>query len=202
MGQTDKRIDAYIDKSADFAKPILIHLRELVHKACPDVTETVKWGFPHFEYKGILCSMAAFKQHCAFGFWKAAVMDDPKDILETVGKTGMGHLGNIKTVKDLPADKILAAYIKAAMKLNDGNITVPKPKATEKKELEVPVYFTKALSKNKQALKTFEAFSYSNKKDYVEWITGAKTEDTRNKRMATAIEWLAEGKIRNWKYVK
>ena len=202
MGQTDKRIDAYIEKSADFAKPVLTHLRALVHRACPEVVETVKWSFPHFEYKGILCSMAAFKQHCSFGFWKAAVMDDPKDILESVGKTGMGHLGNIKSVKDLPSDKILTTYVKAAMKLNDDNITVPKPKAAEKKELEVPDYFTKALNKNKQALKTFKAFSYSNQKEYVDWVTEAKTEETRNKRIATALEWLAEGKIKNWKYVK
>jgi hypothetical protein len=202
MVQKDKRIDAYIMKSADFAQPILEHLRALVHKACPEVVETVKWGFPHFEYKGILCSMASFKQHASFGFWKATLMDDPKGILETVGKTSMGHMGSITNINDLPSDKVIISYIKAAMKLNDEGINVVKPKSTEKKELVIPPYFKKALAANKKAQKTFDSFNYSNKKDYVEWITEAKTEETRDKRMATALEWMAEGKIRNWKYVK
>lgn len=201
MGQKDARVDAYIERSA-FA-PILQHLRGLVHKTCPQATETIKWGFPHFEYKGILCSMASFKQHCSFGFWKAAIMDDPHGVLQTVGKTAMGHFGQITDINNLPPDKTIIAYIKAAMKLNEEGINVVKPKtAAEKKELVVPDYFQKALAKNKKALKTFEALNYSNKKDYIEWITEAKTTATKDKRMATALEWLAEGKVRNWKYVK
>lgn len=201
MAQKDKRIDAYIAKSAEFAQPIMEHLRALVHKACPEVTETIKWGFPHFEYKGILCTITSFKQHCSFGFWKATLMEDPQGILETIGKTAMGHLGSIKNINDLPADKTIVAYIKVAMKLNDEGINVVRPK-TEKKTLVVPSYLKKALAANKKALKTFEDFSYSNKKEYVEWITEAKTDATREKRLATALEWMAEGKIRNWKYVK
>ena len=201
--KTDKRIDAYIEKSADFAKPVMQHLRTLVHKACPDVTETVKWGFPHFEYKGILCSMAAFKQHCSFGFWKASLVDDPDGILERVGKTSMGSLGTITSKKDLPADKVIVSYIKAAVKLNDEGINIEKPKpASSPKELVVPVAFTKALNKNKDARKTYEAFSHTNKKEYVDWVNDAKTEATRDKRISTAIEWMAEGKIRHWKYTK
>ena len=203
MGKTDKRIDDYIKKSAEFAKPILSHLRKLVHNACPSVEETTKWGFPHFQYKGaILCSMASFKQHCAFGFWKASLMSD-RDKLFVQGEAAMGHLGKITSMKDLPSDKVLTAYIKEAAKLNEEGIKLPtRSKSTEKKELTVPEYFKKALSKNKKALSTFGNFSYSNKKEYVEWVTEAKTEETRNSRMETSIEWMAQGKIRNWKYLK
>lgn len=201
MGKRDKRIDAYILKSADFAIPILTHLRELVHIACPGVEETMKWSFPVFEYNGIMCNMAAFKKHCTFGFWKAALMKDKTLIKNAKSETSMGHLGRITSLKDLPSDKIIIAYIKEAARLNDAGAKVVKKKV-EPKELIVPPYFIKALKTNKAALKTFGGFSYSNKKEYVEWITEAKTEATRDKRMETALEWMAEGKIRNWKYLR
>ena len=203
MGKKDPRVDAYIAKSQEFAKPILEHFRELVHKACPDVEETIKWSFASFDYKGPYCTMASFKQHCAIGFWKAALMKDTKLIANAKSESAMGHLGRITSLKDLPKDKELIAYLKEAAKLNADGVKLPaKPKSKEPKELVVPDYFTKALKKNKKALETFTNFSYSRKKDYVEWITEAKTEKTRNKRMTTAIEWLAEGKSRNWKYEK
>lgn len=203
MGKRDPRVDTYIAKSQEFAKPILEHFRELVHKACPDVEETIKWSFASFDYKGPLCSMASFKQHCAIGFWKAALMKDTKLIANAKSETAMGHLGRITSLKDLPKDKVLIAYLKEAAKLNADGVKLPaKPKSKEKKEIVVPDYFTKILKRNKKSLETFSNFSYSNKKEYVEWITEAKTEETRNKRIATAIEWLAEGKVRNWKYVK
>jgi uncharacterized protein YdeI (YjbR/CyaY-like superfamily) len=200
----DKRIDAYIAKSADFAKPILNHIRSLVYKACPDVEETMKWSFPHFDYKSeMMCSMAAFKQHCAFGFWKAAVMKDTDTLTGKSSKGAMGNLGKITSLKDLPADKIMIGWIKEAMKLNDAGVKVPKDKPKhEKKPLEVPKYFTDAVKKNKKAWETFEKFSPSNKRDYVEWVTGAKADDTKNSRLKQAIEWMAEGKPRNWKYMK
>jgi uncharacterized protein YdeI (YjbR/CyaY-like superfamily) len=203
MGKKDKRIDAYILKSADFAVPILIHLRELVNTACPDVEEKIKWGMPFFDYKEEgLCNMASFKQHCAFGFWKASLMKD-KSLLENAkGETAMGHLGKITSLKDLPSDKKMISYIKEAMKLNEAGVKVVKVKPTEKSELDIPGYFTKALKTNKAAQKTFQAFSYSAKKEYVMWIVEAKTEETRNKRMEQALEWMAEGKQRNWKYMK
>jgi uncharacterized protein YdeI (YjbR/CyaY-like superfamily) len=205
MGKKDARIDAYIAKSADFAKPILNHFRELIHKTCPEVEETIKWSFPHFDYNdGPLCSMASFQRHCAIGFWKAALMKDA-DILLGTAKTevAMGHLGRITSMRDLPKDKILVKYIKEGMKLNEEGIKLsPKSKPAAKKELKIPDYFTKTLAKNKKALKTFEAFNYTNKKEYLMWVTEAKTEETRLSRLATAIEWMAEGKIRNWKYVK
>jgi uncharacterized protein YdeI (YjbR/CyaY-like superfamily) len=197
-------IDGYISRSADFAKPILNHLRELVHSTCPGVEEKMKWSFPHFDYKGeMMCSMAAFKQHAVFGFWKASLMKD-KSLLETArSEVAMGHLGRITSLKDLPPDKKIIAWIKEAMDLNDKGIKLPaKPKTAEKKEITVPEYFEKILTKNKKASATFSAFSYSHKKEYVEWITEAKTEETRNKRMAQAVEMMAEGKSRNWKYAK
>ncbi len=201
MATKDKRIDAYIAKSADFAKPIITHLRELVHAACPDVTETIKWGMPSFDYKGPMCGFAAFKQHCSFGFWKASLMKDPKLMENAKAESAMGHLGRITSLKELPSDKKLIAYIKEAMKLNEDGVKVerkPKPK----KELSVPKYLIDALRKNKKALTTFETFSPSAQREYVDWITEAKTEDTRNKRMEQAVEWMAEGKPRNWKYMK
>ena len=199
MGKKDPRVDAYIAKSADFAKPILTHMRELVHAACPDVEETIKWGFPNFVHKGMLCGMAAFKAHSSFGFWKASLIFG-KDKAAGKEDNGMGHFGRITSLSDLPKDKELLGYIKEAVRLNDAGISKPRPRLKKKKELVVPDYFMAALKKNKKALTAFEGFSYSHKKEYLEWITEAKTEETRQRRIATALEWMAEGKSRNWKY--
>ncbi len=197
MARKDPRIDAYIAKAADFAKPILNHLRKLVHAACPDVEETMKWSFPHFDYKGMLCSMAAFKEHCAFGFWKSTLVLE-KDAAQ---ESAMGQFGRIASLSDLPGDKMLIGYIKKAVALNDTGIKNPtRPRQKVKKELVVPDYFLAALKKNKKALTAFENFSNSHKKEYVEWITEAKREETRAKRIKTTIDWIAKGKSRNWKY--
>jgi len=200
MPLTDPRVDAYIEKSQPFARPILNHLRQLVHKACPEVTETIKWGFPNFEYKGLLCSMASFKAHCAFGFWKAALMKDSAKFLEPMGKTAMGHFNRLTSVDDLPSDKILISYIKEAVGLNESKIAVPKKKPVAKEAIPVHEAFSAALKKNKKAFANFEKMSASYQKDYHLWINEAKTEATRNRRIETAIEWILEGKGRNWKY--
>jgi uncharacterized protein YdeI (YjbR/CyaY-like superfamily) len=204
MPHTDPRIDEYILKSADFAKPVLNHLRSIIHGACPEVKETIKWGFPNFEYAGsILCSMASFKQHCAFTFWLGSLMSDPHKILAGVGeKTSMGQLGQIKTLNDLPADEILTQYVKEAMMLIEKGIKKPVKENFSSKEPEIPNYLLSALQQNENALKNFEKLSPSHKKEYLEWITEAKTEATRNKRISTTIEWMLEGKSRNWKYMK
>lgn len=195
------KIDAYIDKSAPFARPILRHIRELVHQACPHAEETLKWGMPHFMTHGDnLCHMASFKQHCAFGFWKGAIMEDPKGLLSLADKAAMGHLGRIESLKDLPADKTLLSYLREADRLNRDGIKLPPRPPAEKKDLEVPTALAAALKKNKMAEKQFRDFSYSHRKEYIEWINEAKTEPTRNKRIAQAVEWIAEGKGRNWKY--
>jgi uncharacterized protein YdeI (YjbR/CyaY-like superfamily) len=205
MGKKDPRVDAYISKVADFAKPIMTHLREVIHTACPDVEETWKWSFPNFMYHGaIMCNMAAFKEHCAFGFWKASLMQDADKILENRDKDGMGHLGKIYSLKDLPKDAVLKKYIKAAMRLNEEGVKLPpRQKVTEKekKELKIPDYFIKELKKNKKAKKVYNEFSYSKKKEYIDWFEEAKTEATRNKRISEALDWIAEGKSRNWKYM-
>lgn len=201
----EPRVDAYIKNAQPFAQPILKHMRDLVHKACPDVEEKIKWGSPHFDYKGgPMCHMAAFKQHCAFGFWKAELMKGAEKLVDTAkSEVAMGHFGRIASLKDLPSDKIIIGYIKEAMKLNDAGVKVSK-KVTkgDKKELATPDYLSAALKKNKKAKETFGAFSYSNKKEYITWLEDAKTETTREKRLAEAVEWMSEGKIRHWKYQK
>ena len=201
MPDTDAKIDAYIEKSADFAKPILQHLRKLVHKTCPDVQETVKWSMPFFDYKGsTLCAISAFKEHCGFMFWKAKLMKDPEGILQIAERGGMGNFDRITSLKDLPSDKILTAYIKEAMQLNEENIKLPAKKKAAVKELKMDDDFDAALKKNKTAQSVFENFTPGKKKDYIEWITEAKTEATKSKRIGTAVEWIAEGKARHWKY--
>ncbi len=199
MPQIDKRVDAYIAKSADFAQPILTHLRQVVHVACPDVEETLKWGMPTFLYHGILCSMAAFKQHCTFGFWKGKLIVDEQG---RQADEAMGQFGRLSSVKDLPAKKVLVGYIHKAMALNESGVTVPKPKKPKvKKEIVIPPDLAAALKKNAKARAAFDAFSPSHKREYIEWITEAKREETREKRLKTTIEWLTEGKSRNWKYM-
>ena len=197
MPTTDPRVDEYIERSADFAKPILLHIRKLVHKAAPDISETMKWSFPHFDHKGMLCSMASFKQHCAFGFWKQPLLE--KDAFPAQ-KTAMGSFGRISSLRDLPDDKLIIALIQQAVELNDKGIKVAKKPSAGKKELVVPDDLSAALKKNKAARATFDKFPYSCKKEYVQWITEAKTDATREKRLTTTLEWLAEGKRRNWKY--
>ena len=195
MGKTDPRVDQYIAKSADFAKPILTHLRKVVHAACPDVEETMKWSAPHFDYKGMMCGMSAFKSHCAFGFWKSSlVLDGPGS------RDAMGHFGRITSVRDLPSDRVLTGYIKKAATLNDAGVKVARKPPQPNKPLRVPADFAGALKKKPAARKAFDAFSPSHRREYVEWITEAKTDATRQKRLAPAVEWLAEGKSRNWKY--
>lgn len=203
MGTRDSRIDDYIGKAAPFAQPILQHLRELVHKHCPEANETIKWSMPHFEYKGsIFCRFAAFKHHCSFGFWLGDSMN-----LDGKVEEAMGQFGRISSLADLPKDTMFGKLIVQAQKLHDAGTKSPIQKRNErnanvKKELDIPVAFSEALQSNPAARKTFEAFSYSNKKDYVEWYVEAKTDATRSKRLAQAIEWMAEGKRRNWKYEK
>jgi uncharacterized protein YdeI (YjbR/CyaY-like superfamily) len=200
--QRETRIDTYIERAEPFAQLILNHLREVVHKACPDVVETIKWGMPFFEYQGPLCSMAAFKQHVTFGFWKASLIPGIKDAARSK-EDAMGSLGKLTTIADLPSEAGLIRFIQEAMKLNEQGIVAPeRRKKPADRTLEVPEYLQQALDRNKKANAIFENFNFSNKRDYVEWLTEAKTEETRAKRLATTIEWLSEGKPRMWKYLK
>lgn len=197
MGARDPRVDAYIASSADFARPVLTHLRDVVHATCPDVEETMKWSFPHFMYQGMLCSMASFKGHCALTFWKGAL------VLDGAGSDGaMGQFGRITSIADLPAKTVLAGYVKKAMTLNERGVKAPiRAKVrVARPALPVPPALAAALARNAKARTTFEKFSPSQRREYVEWISEAKTDATRERRVATAVEWLAEGKTRNWKY--
>lgn len=208
MGTKDPRIDAYIEKSADFARPILKRLRTLVHKGCPDVQETIKWGMPAFEYKGPFCSMAAFKQHCVFGFWKAALLDDARTAPSADAKAmNWGACGSdpiparITSTADLPTDAAMLRLIRKAATLNDDGVKLPV-RRTPRKPLPMPPDFAAALKKTRGAAPAFAAFPPSHKREYIEWITEAKRDETRRKRIATAVEWIAQGKPRNWKHQK
>ena len=200
MGTRDKRIDAYIAKAQPFAKPILTHIREAIHEACPDVEESIKWSMPAFGYKGPLCGMAAFKQHATFGFWKSSLVfgkDDPY----TKHPNGMAAFGKMTSLADLPPKRILVAYVRRAATLNDEDVKVSRKKPKPKQALPVPPALAAALRKHVKAKAVFDVFPPSHKREYVEWIVGAKTDETRDRRIAQAVEWMAEGKPRNWKYM-
>lgn len=200
MGTRDPRVDAYIAKQKDFAKPILMYIREVVHSTCPEVEETLKWSSPHFMYKGgMMCGMAGFKEHAIFGFWKGKLIDGVSSNRNNGGEA-MGNFGKLTSVKDLPTRSTLTSLIKQAMKLNEEGITVPRPKRGSRPEARVPPELETALAKSKKAAKHFAAFPPSHRREYIEWITDAKREETKAKRVAQAIEWIAEGKGRNWRY--
>jgi uncharacterized protein YdeI (YjbR/CyaY-like superfamily) len=201
MGKKDPRVDAYIAEAAEFARPVLKHLRALVHSVCPDVEETLKWRMPFYEYKGILFGTPAFKQHCALVFWKGRLIVDQQGRNISVG---MGQFKRVTKLADLPSKKILTGYILKAMELNElGTKSAAPSKAKAKgKKVVVSDDLAAALKKNSKARATFEGFTPGKRRDYVEWITEAKREETRQSRLKTAIEWLAQGKPRNWKYIK
>lgn len=196
MGTRDPRVDAYVEQAEPFARPILTELRERVHRACPEVAETMKWGFPHYEHRGLLCSMAAFKRHCALGFWKGALLvgDAP------AAREGMGHLGRIEILDDLPPEQEMAALLRRAVELNEQGVKAPRTRTGSRPDVPVPEPLLEALAAHGGPLERWEAFAPSHRREYAEWIADAKTEATRARRVATAVEWIAEGKSRNWKY--
>ena len=196
MGKPNAKIDAYINQAAAFAQPILRHLRKVVHAACPEAEEAIKWEMPHFTFKGNLCHMAAFTRHCAFGFWRHRLI-----VGEGGNAEAMGQFGRITALADLPPDQVLVDYIRKAARLNETGVKTPR-RAAAKKKLVVPAYFKAALKTNRKALAVFENFSPSHQREYVEWITEAKREETREARMKQALAMMAEGKPRNWKYMK
>ena len=199
MGALDSRVDAYIDGAAPFAKPILMRVRKLVHRACPDVQESIKWSFPHFEYNGILCGMAAFKQHCSVGFWKRQLIFGTG---EATGAEAVNWSRRIESVSDLPTEKEFIGYVRKAAELNKTGPKVQKKPAVRRPSPDMPQDLAAALKKSPKAKRTFENFSPSCKREYVEWIVGAKRDETRQRRLSTAIGWLNEGKPHNWRYMK
>jgi uncharacterized protein YdeI (YjbR/CyaY-like superfamily) len=202
----DPKVDAYIAKAKPFAQPILNHIRELVHKACPGVVETIKWSRPFFEYKGvILGNMSGFKEHCSFGFWGEEISAVLRDAT-VLQPDAMGSLGRITRVEDLPSSKQMLSLLRQAVAFIDsGNYTSPitarqKVVKAPAPAPEAPPEFANALKANKKASAAFAAFSASCKREYIEWIADAKRPETRDKRIATAVDWISEGKQRNWKY--
>jgi uncharacterized protein YdeI (YjbR/CyaY-like superfamily) len=199
MGKKDPRVDAYIASSADFAKPILTHIREIVHATCPDVEETLKWRMPAFMHHGILCGMAAFKEHAAFNLWKGALIVGSDD-----DRAAMGQFGRLTTLSDLPSRKVLGGYIRKGMALNEAGVSTPKVRKPGLPRTKIPVEpppdLAARLKKSARARATFAAFSPTNKREYIEWIVEAKRDETRQRRLDQTIEMLAEGKTRHWKY--
>jgi uncharacterized protein YdeI (YjbR/CyaY-like superfamily) len=202
MKHKNEAFDSYIANSAPFARPILEKLRKLFHMACPEIEETMKWSAPHYDYKGIVASMCAFKNHVRWGFWKGKLLKAPDGKLSMMGKTGMSF-ALVADVSELPPDKVILDLIRQAVALNDEGVKLPAAKKKQPNPAPVaPDDLLASLKKNKKAQATFDAMSPSHKREYIEWITEAKQEATRKKRLATAMEWLAEGKSRNWKYTK
>jgi uncharacterized protein YdeI (YjbR/CyaY-like superfamily) len=197
MGKKNPRVDEYIAKAPAFAKPILVEIRERVHAACPDVEETIKWRQPSFEYKGLMCGMAAFKEHCVFGYWKTPLVLGAA----AEGANAMGYRDKITSVADLPSKSAFRAHVRKAMELNEAGITLERPVKERKPEIVVPADLAAAVKKNKKAQATFDQFSPSHRREYIEWVTEAKTDATRANRLQQTVEWLAEGKPRNWKYM-
>ena len=199
----DARVDAYLAKAAPFAQPILVHLRTLVHKACPEVEETIKWGFPFFMYRGIvLANMSAFKGHCSFGLCGPEI----RAVLVKDGfspSNSASSFRRITRVEDLPKNKTLVGYVRQAagfIASGERTTSMPRPKKKPKAAIEMPPEFSAALKKSKAATKVFADFSPSCKREYIEWVAEAKHPETRERRIEQALKWIAKGKSRNWRY--
>jgi hypothetical protein len=194
----DPRVDAYIARSAGFARPILRRIRAAVHRGCPGIEETIKWGMPSFGHHGIVCGMAAFKAHCTLGFWKGRLVFGPGP----KGNTAMGQFGRITSLADLPSGAVLARYVKKAAALNAAGVKARPRKHPQWKPIPMQADLRSALARNAKARATWERFPPSQRWEYLDWITGAKGVETRARRLATTVEWLAAGKVRNWRYAR
>ena len=199
----DPRVDAYLEKVPDFARPMLERIRKAFHKGCPDVVETIKWSRPHFEHHGLVGGMSAFKAHVTVTFWRGKELEDPDGLLEPMGS--QAGMAGVKAggLKELPSLKALTDLVRQHARLNEARGTQPAPtkkKAARRPAPRTPADLAAALKRNAAARATFEGFPPSKKRDYVEWITEAKRDTTREKRLKQAIAWMAEGKSKNWKY--
>ena len=201
MGKKDKRVDAYIEKAQPFAQPILKKIRKAFHDGDPQIEEALKWRCPAFIHNGIVGGMAAFKAHVNWGFWKASVMPDPLGLFKE-GQEGPMGMTRVTSVDDLPAHDVLVRYVREAVRLNNEGVKVPRTAPKRKATFEVPPELEVALKKHKKAKGNFDAFSQSHQREYAQWIADAKQDATRKKRIEQAVEWITEGKPRNWKYMK
>ena len=199
MPTRDPRIDDYIARAQPFARPILTRIRKAVHAGCPGAVETIKWGMPAFEYKGPLANMAAFKAHCTLGFWKASLM---KSVPAAKRHDAMGQFGRFESVADVPSETALVRIVKEAVALNDAGTKVARKRGAPKPPPKAPPYLLAALRKDEKAVAAWAAFPPSHQREYIEWIGEAKTDETRTRRLETAVGWIAQGKGRNWKYAR
>jgi uncharacterized protein YdeI (YjbR/CyaY-like superfamily) len=199
MPTKDPRVDVYISDAREFARPILQHLRRVIHQGCPDAVETIKWGCPFFDYRGLLCGFAAFKEHCSLFFWRDIDVSGclPKT---NHGAAGMGQFGRIASLKDLPSKSALLACVRSAVAQRESPSSAKMRARKPAKELPVPSDLQQALGKSAKAAATFRAFSPSHRRAYLDWIADAKLPATRAKRITTTIAWLADGKRHDWKY--
>ena len=206
QGRFNPQFDEYQEAASDFAKPIMAHLRKLVHKQCPQVAEEIKWGIPHFDYKGeMLCIFAAYKNHCSFSFWNESLMSDARLKVNPDLKAAKRFMGKLTSLSDLPSDSELIAFIQESMALNDKGVKLsPRQDAKPAKaaEIGIPDAFAEQLSRHEQANEVFQSKSPSFRKEYIVWIADAKTDQTRQKRIDESLEWIAQGKGRFWKYAK
>lgn len=205
MSNRDTRIDDYISNAGAFAQPILIHIRELIHITIPEIQETIKWGMPSFDYKGALCNFASFKAHCSFGFWKPTLINDPTGLLQNNAANGgeaMGNMGRLTSIQDLPSDAIFMDWLLQAKRLNDQGISIKKGPRKETPNLSLPECMISAFSENNKAKVQFEGFSQACQNEYIIWISEAKREETKMKRLEIALVDIELGRKRNWQYQK
>ncbi|NNE05487.1 MAG: hypothetical protein HKN15_07165 [Xanthomonadales bacterium] len=195
------RVDAYIASAADYARPLLLKLRDWVHDAAPEIEEDIKWGMPAFMHKGIVANMAAFKKHVSFGFWKGQLMKDPAGLFDNPRRTQITAF-KLRTLDDLPAREVFAAYLREAIELNERGVKLPVANKNPEREVAIPEDLSAALKNSPDARSVFESLSYTHRKEYVDWLNEAKRDATRTRRLETAIEWISQGKPRNWKYNK
>ncbi|MEO6004356.1 MAG: YdeI/OmpD-associated family protein [Opitutus sp.] len=201
MATKDARVDTYIEEAAEFARPILKHLRKLIHQGCPEAVETIKWSAPFFDYHGILCGLVAFKAHCSLFFWRDIDVSVWLPKTNTAG-AGMGQFGKLTSLADLPNDEVILRCVRAAVEQRDSPKSKPKRARPVAKEPVVPTDLKQALTKNAKASETFRKFAPSHRREYIDWITDAKRPETRSRRLQTTIEWLTEGKSQNWRYME
>ena len=201
MATKDPRVDTYIEEAGAFARPILKHLRKLIHQGCPEAVETIKWSAPFFDYHGILCGLVAFKAHCSLFFWRDIDVSAWLPKTNTAG-AGMGQFGKLTSLADLPKDEVILKCVRAAVAQRDSPKSKPKRARPVATETPVPPDLKKALSANAKAAETFRNFAPSHRREYIDWITDAKRPETRERRLKTTLEWLAEGKSQNWRYME
>lgn len=199
MATKDPRVDDYISEAPAFSRPILTHLRKLIHQGSSEITETIKWGSPFFEYKGLLCGFAAFKAHCSLFFWRDIDLGDTFK-KQADPKTGTGRVEKVTSLADLPKDQVLVACVRSAVEQRDAPRAKKKQVREPVKEVAPPADLKKALAPNDKAAAAFKALAPSHRREYISWVIEAKRPETRAKRIETAVAWLGEGKRLNWKY--